>query len=723
MLVYTTAYALPPIEPVTLSEITATSGFADSDAEIIKKSTRVEVDENFHETLTSYVAIKINSSNAISDYSQLTISYDSFYEEGELIFANTIDEKGNRQALDPKALQVQTPPSPYFFQDKRNIVFSVPSLKQGTVIEYQFQRKTKKLRIENYWGSNYYFYFWQPLPDTGSYRVDPVRHSDYYVSVPKSLDTQLRHFNGSDQYKVKKTSKNGINTYRFKAKDLPTIEVQHGMPSIQEFIPYISLSTLDDWSVIKSWASDLFQKERLVNDEVKKIASRIKAKHTTEQGLIRGVYEYLNNNIRYVYSHVGRGGYTPHQPSHTLDQGFGDCKDQTMLAVVLLNELGIEAHAALVNTEISIRFSPDRYNPSFDHMLVYMPQQPIGYRWMDTTADKTLYPGSLGYMSDRYALILSDDPSVTFVKGAKQLGAENALNMEISFDSVKNQTLVGKIKLSPTGSFEAYYRSLVSQYTDAEERQFFLSLLTSIYSSAELVSTEIENSDDLFAPINIVLNFEIDKAWEQAPKPLSFSLSYQSIWRQLILPNAMSRPQDRKVPLYANTHYGMNIRFKSSVPEDNYYYKTVSASIDHENEYFKIDNTLNATDTDVEVYIQGEFYQKWVDVIEYDNYFKIYDDWLKSSYWLMSFTQDENRKQESALLLESEESIDATNKLIQLHLDQGHFEKALSAANEAIKRADATGHTYHLLGLSQAYNDDADASEASFKKAQELGYE
>jgi len=394
-----------------------------------------------------------------------------------------------------------------------------------------------------------------------------------------------------------------------------------------------------------------------------------------------------------------------------------------MLAVVLLNELGIEAHAALVNTESLIRFSPEKYNPSFDHMLVYLPKQPVGYRWMDTTSDKALYPGSLSFMSDRHALVLSDDPNTLFVKGAKQASSENALNLEISFDKVEKKTIIGTLTMSPTGSFEAYYRSLINQYSDTEERKFFSSILTAIYSKSEITSIAVENNNDLFAPVNVVLNFKIEDAWEQAPKPAVYSFSYQHIWRQLLSPSAMARPQDRKVPLYAASNYGMNISFKSSLPDDNYYFKTVSASVDFNNDYFNIQNTINATDTDAEIYVQGDFHQKWVGLSDYERYFKTYDEWLKSAFWVVSYVQDTSRSQESALLLKSEGSITATNELIQLHLDQGQFEKALAAANEAIKRADVTGYTYYLLGLSQAYNNDASSSEASFKKAQELGYE
>lgn len=725
MLMHSVTYAssLPAIERVTVKDIKAASDFSSHDAEVIKKSVNIDVDENYHETLTAYLAIKINSSNAVSDYSQITISYDSFYEEVELLFANTIDENGNRQALDPDALQVQTPPSPYFFQDRRNIVFSVSALKAGTVIEYQYQKKTTQLRIPNYWSSKYFFYYWQTVSDTRSFRIDPVRHSEYNVSIPKSLDAKLSHYHGSKKYKTKQKTSNGSQFFSFKASNLAPIQLQSGLPAIQEFIPHIKLSTLDDWSEIKQWAGGLFEKERIITDEIKQIAQTINANSDTEQGLIKGVYQYLNNNIRYIYSHVGRGGYTPHNPSHTLNQGFGDCKDQTMLAVVLLNELGIEAYPALVNTETSIRFKPENLDPSFDHMLVYLPTQPVGHRWMDTTSDKAFFPGSLSYMSERPALILNDQQELTFVYGAKQAPHKNALNIEVTFDRLEDKKLLGTIKMLPTGSFEAYYRAVANQYNEEEERSFFSALTKTIYTNAQTTGIIVENNEKLFEPTTVTLSFEIDDVWELAPTPFSFSLSYQSIWRDIFFSSGLLRPQDRKVPMYFSENYGMNITLKTTIPEKDYYLKTVSSGFDVDNKFFKVQHLMNQSDVGAEISVQGEFYKSWVNLDDYDVFFNTYNDWLKSPYWLASYIQDTTRSQESALLSQSDESIEATNDLIQLHLDEGQFEKALNVANTAIARSDVNGKTYYLLGLSQAFNNEADASEASFLKAQELGYE
>lgn len=726
LLIQTVAYANDPqarISPVSLSEINAKSMFAEHGAEVIKKSIHIDVDENYHEVSTHYIAIKINDSHAINDYSQVTIRYDSFYEDNQLMFANVIDQDGNRQALDPNALQVQTPPSPYFFQDTRNIVFSVPSLKSGTVIEYQYQTKTTQLRIPDYWSSRYFFYFWQSVLDARSYRIDPVRYSEYVVSIPEKLSAKLRHNNGSKKFKTKSKTKNGITTYHFSAKNLEPIELQDGMPAIQEFLPYISLSTLDDWSHIKKWAGTLFENERIKTNEVNLITDKIKLDYNTEQGRIKGVYEYLNNNIRYIYSHVGRGGYTPHRPDEILKQGFGDCKDQTMLAVVLLNELGIEAHPALVNTQQANRFTPERYNPSFDHMLVYMPNQPVGNKWMDTTGDKALFTGSPSYMSERHALILSPDPDITFIQGAKQSEIINALDLGIEVIELKGQTLIGRLTVEPKGSFESYYRSVVKQSSESDRRSFFTSLMTVIFPSSEVDSITINNDDNLFEPINITLDFNIKDVWAKAPQPLRYSFSYQQIWRQLFLKDGLLKDHERKVPLYLVADYGFNMTFKTSSPEQNYYFKSITASLDVENDYFTVTNQSDSTEISSQIVVRGQFNRHWVGLNIYEDYFQTYNDWLKSSYWSFSYNQNTSRSKESALLLKAEESITATNQLIQLHLDEGQFEEALATASKAIERADVTGHTYHLLGLSQAYNNDANASEASFQKAEELGYE
>ena len=59
-----------------------------SEAQIILRKTQVHIDEQLMSHATAYVAIYINSDEAVRDYSQISVSFNSFYEDIALEFAN-----------------------------------------------------------------------------------------------------------------------------------------------------------------------------------------------------------------------------------------------------------------------------------------------------------------------------------------------------------------------------------------------------------------------------------------------------------------------------------------------------------------------------------------------------------------------------------------------------------------------------------------------------------
>lgn len=716
------ASASDKLEAVTLKELNVSSQFSNDDAEVIKKITHIEIDSEFKQILTTYIAVKINSSSALQDYSQLIISYDSYYEDVELVFANTVDLDGNRVALDKNSIQIQTPPSRYFYKDRRNLVFSMPSVQSGSVIEYQYKRVDKKVRIPGQFNTTLFFYFWHAVQDVRGYRYDPVRYSEYRVSYPQNMAIKYRVHNDNNSFKSKLTKKGSRKTHILTTKNLPGLAIQPGMPHFEMFVPYVSFSTITDWESIRTWASELFQSQAKESTEVIKIANRIMSQHDSDKDRLRAVYKYLNDNIRYIYSHVGRGGYTPHTPQEVIDNGFGDCKDQTMLAVVLLNEMGIEAKPALIDTNRSKSFEPEKYQPSFDHMLVYLPNKIANTNWMDSTANKALFPGALSFADDRHALILTD-PNLLFEITPNTTPIENALNLDIFFDGFDGEKLLAKFNLSFSGVFEEKYRDIWNRETLERKRAFIQGIIQSFYQNAKLNDYEGFNKDNIFAPFHISGNFLIDRAWPGEPDPFVFGLSFPNSWRQLSMNGGYLRAEDRKVPLLLPIDYSVNVTLSSNSPSEKYFLNTLSSGANFNNQYFDIKQSLSTESKPSIITILANFYQARVKLSEYSSFLGTYEAFLTSPNWLIRYQQDKNKFEKEALELDSKSSIISTNSLIQLFLDGGKFDEALALASKAVGRQDVIGETYYLLGLSQAYTGDTVSSDESLKKAEELGYE
>lgn len=86
---------------------------------------------------------------------------------------------------------------------------------------------------------------------------------------------------------------------------------------------------------------------------------------------IASVLDLVSKKIRYVSFSEAQHAYLPHEVGDTLNRRYGDCKDKSAVMLALLTELGYEAYAVLVATDMQDPASlavPSRGH--FDHMVV-----------------------------------------------------------------------------------------------------------------------------------------------------------------------------------------------------------------------------------------------------------------------------------------------------------------------------------------------------------------
>jgi len=721
------ASAVEQIEGVTLEELKKPTKNSDADAEVLKKVVHYELDELYQQTLTTYVAVKLNNSVAVSDYSQQAIKFDGFYEDAELLFANTIDLSGKKTPLDRSSLQTQTPPSRYFYKDDKHLVFSMPALKEGSVVEYSYRIKSKKVRIPNYWGASLFFYHWHRVQDARAYRLDPVRYSEYKIIAPSSISLNISNYNGAKKFKKTVKKRDGKKVYRWYARNIDKIELQSGMPHVSQFLPHVSVTTLDDWRSIDSWAYGLFESQQEVTQKIRDIADSIVDMDDatlTKKQKIDAVYNYINTNVRYVYSHVGRGGYTPHEPEHILGNGFGDCKDQTMLAVTLLNQLGVKAYPALISTVQNGDFDKNKNIPNFDHMIVYIPDSDLQLNWMDTTSDKALSPGISSGLQGLDALVLGlkeGSSGGNFVQLPDSNIDTNKLSLSIAFDKINKEKVTANFRFDFKGSFEERFRNGWRNVNKEAERQYIQSTLGKLYPNAIFQNIQSHNKDDLHKPFYISGQIGFDTIWSGTPSSFSSSISSPFLWQVLLFPNGFVDPETRVVPFRIYNDYSFDIHYSVAKPDVGYYPEVQALGTNFDNQYIKVEQAHEKLDDRVDITLSSQFYKGYFDVKAYKELMKEYAKYLNSGGWTVKYSYHETKQKEAALQEEGE-SLESIKSLIQLYIDNGEFEKGLALADTMLKRDDVDGHAYYLLGLLHAYLGNAESSNESFDKAKEKNY-
>ena len=119
------------------------------------------------------------------------------------------------------------------------------------------------------------------------------------------------------------------------------------------------------------WAKPLYRVPASLDRPLQSVVERIARAEPSPAGRMLAALRLVQGEVRYLGVEIGQNSHAPNPPALVFARRFGDCKDKTLLTLTLLQHLGIEARAALVNTDLQRGVADQLPNPgAFDHVLV-----------------------------------------------------------------------------------------------------------------------------------------------------------------------------------------------------------------------------------------------------------------------------------------------------------------------------------------------------------------
>lgn len=172
----------------------------------------------------------------------------------------------------------------------------------------------------------------------------------------------------------------------------------------------IEYSDFADWPAVSRHFAPFYTRAARLADTspVKREASRIAAAHADPHARAAAALKLVQQDIRYIYVGMNGGNLTPASADETWARRYGDCKGKTALLLALLNEMGIEAQAVLVNANgaddaLDQRLPMPQY---FDHVVVRATIDGAQW-WMDGTLPPVVPPAREPIMPLRQVLPLT----------------------------------------------------------------------------------------------------------------------------------------------------------------------------------------------------------------------------------------------------------------------------------------------------------------------------
>jgi len=165
---------------------------------------------------------------------------------------------------------------------------------------------------------------------------------------------------------------------------------------------------MSDWKNYGLWINSLMEgRDALPGNFIAKITEM--TQHlSSDREKAKVLYEYLQNNFRYVSIQLGIGGYQPFPATSVVQSGFGDCKGLTNLMKAMLKAVGINSDYCAISTKIKELY-PDYPNfNQMNHVILLVPFENDSV-WLECTS-KTLPFGYIhGSIAGHDALVITEN--------------------------------------------------------------------------------------------------------------------------------------------------------------------------------------------------------------------------------------------------------------------------------------------------------------------------
>lgn len=404
---------------------------------------------------------------------EIEVELDPSYERFVLHGIHVV--RGDRRidaakTADVRVLDAEDSRDKRLYNGTRSIVFVLSDVRVGDVVEWEGSVIGQNPVYSGRFARRFYL---------GSSR--PTLYRRVRVLTPR--DRPLQSWSKSQPAK---SSESGDQIeLLWEGSTPPEPAEEHDTPGWFDATPVLSVSEYASWAEVARWAAPLYDVTSPPGPELAAKIAEIAAAGPTAEARALAALRFVQDDIRYLGIELGESSHRPHLASKVLAQRFGDCKDKVMLFVTILRGLGIEAHAALVDTDTDARVRDALPGPNaFDHVIARVR---IGGRdfWVDPT--RNLERGPLGYapIFNGFALVatagtsdLTAIPVAAAAEPGKEVvetfhvdGTEARLEVVTTYRRLSADSFRSDLDAGKRGEIEKHYLEFYErEYPNAKRR-------------------------------------------------------------------------------------------------------------------------------------------------------------------------------------------------------------------------------------------------------------
>ncbi|AHM61449.1 hypothetical protein D770_15975 [Flammeovirgaceae bacterium 311] len=167
---------------------------------------------------------------------------------------------------------------------------------------------------------------------------------------------------------------------------------------------------MESWQQLGVFMNQLLKGRDVLTPEAESKVKQLTSGLATPEEKVKAVYEYMQQNTRYVSIQLGIGGWQPFEASFVAQKGYGDCKALSNYTKALLKSVGIPSyytiiHAGADGTNSVVADFPKRY---FNHVILCVPLEKDTI-WLECTSQTNPFNHMGSFTGNRKALLVTEE--------------------------------------------------------------------------------------------------------------------------------------------------------------------------------------------------------------------------------------------------------------------------------------------------------------------------
>ncbi len=210
----------------------------------------------------------------------------------------------------------------------------------------------------------------------------------------------------------------GTKVYTWTGKNLPALAYEPYIPNNLKY-PVLRIAAtnfavdgyegdMSTWKSFGSFMNQLNKERQILTIETQTKIKSLTADAATNREKIKRIYQYMQNEVRYVSVQLGIGGWQSFDAQYVEKNKYGDCKALSNYMKSMLEVIDIPSDWVVIYRGYRGRKEIDEnfVNPGFaNHMILYVPSEDM---WLECTS-KTYPPNYIGGDNhDRPVLLVNE---------------------------------------------------------------------------------------------------------------------------------------------------------------------------------------------------------------------------------------------------------------------------------------------------------------------------